>query len=140
MAYVDNLLQSIKYLKTRTEYKNLGMMSKKVVNYLLSEVEESANNDRLPIKRKVSRQYTIQLFNMQFLSYGGLYISTLHKFGAAHITYIKECKAEDIEAVITAIATVCEFLHWEAKIESQKVKSSDRNVEIFAKIPEEANP
>lgn len=140
MAYSDMLLQDIKELEARKEVRNLDKISKKVVDYLLSEIRETVTANRMPIKKKVSKQYSVHLFNLRFMAYGGLYISTFHKFGAAHISCIKECKHENVEVVIKAIATVCEFLHWDIEVTSLNVKSSDREMDIFAKIPEGATP
>lgn len=140
MTYGDMLLRDIKELKARKEVQSLDKISKKIVDYLLSEVKEAVIANRMPIKKKVTKHYSVHLFNLRFTAYGGLYISTFHKFGAAHISCIKDCKAENIEAVITAIATVCEILHWDIEGGTTNVKSSDREVDIFAKIPEEATP
>lgn len=140
MAYVETLLDHIKDLRLRKEFKILDKTSKRIADYLLSETEETAKKGLLPMRKRVSKQYNIHLFSMRFAAYGGVYVSTLHKFGAAHIACIKECKTEEIEDAIKAIATVCEILHWDIEVERQNVKSSDRTVEIFAEIPEGATP
>ena len=140
MTYGDMLLQDIKELKARREVQNLDKTSKKVVDYLLSEVKEAVTANRMPVKKRVTKQYSVHLFNLRFVAYGGLYISTFHKFGAAHISCMKECKAKNCDAVIKAIDTVCEILHWDINISSANVKSSDREADIFVKIPEGVTP
>ena len=135
--YTDILSQCIKNLEIRKEFKELKGINKLVIKYLLAEVKEAIETDKIFIRRPVKQN--ILLFEIKFQSGGGIFVLTRHRHGAAHIKYIKECRKEDIESLVRTIKFVCDTLNWVLIEDVFEPKTSQR-LEIYYKFQEEATP
>ena len=135
----ETIIQAINDLRDRKEFKKLTGVSKTIVEYLLSEVEEATRGNKLAVKKGFRRQKAIPLFEITF-SYNSVYVSTIHKFGSARIKCIKYCEKNDIETVVKAIETVCAILNWSVDFNKDHTRQTESKMKIGYNIPEEANP
>lgn len=131
------LQKKILALRMERKYKRLNKKAKRVVDFMLQELQERLEKNCIPLNKRTRNNRKFHMYQLTFNKYQGLYILAYYKSGAARVKCFSDCVGDCVPKVIAAVEEVfANTLECEVELEPETSYRTDRKLNVYLNIRE----
>ena len=131
------LQKRILALRMERKYKRLNKKAKRVVDFMLQELQERLEKNCIPLNKLTRNQRKFHIFELKFSKYQGLHILAYYKSGAARVKCFNDCVGDCVPKVIAAVEEIfSDILKCEVELEPDVSYRTDRKLDVYLNIRE----